>query len=89
MTLLEWMKVSELEIGRVASRLNCTAEAVRRYIKGDRIPSRDVMRDIFEISGGKVTPNDFYLFDHAALDTAAIAASSLETDASVSHQVTA
>ncbi|WP_374294128.1 hypothetical protein [Sphingomonas sp.] len=89
MTLLEWMKSSELEIGRVASRLNCTAEAVRRYIKGDRIPSRDVMRDIFEISGGKVTPNDFYLFDHAAPDTAVVTASSLETDASVSQKVPA
>lgn len=60
MRLSDWLKdnnVSNAEFGR---RIERTAEAIRRYAAGDRIPDRDTMPLIVEATGGKVTANDFY-----------------------------
>lgn len=34
--------------------------AFRKWLSGERIPRKDQMEKIFEVTGGKVTPNDFY-----------------------------
>ncbi|MFH5923817.1 hypothetical protein [Roseomonas xinghualingensis] len=36
------------------------ARTVHRYLNHSRIPRPAVMRRIVELSGGKVTPSDFY-----------------------------
>ncbi len=60
MRLSDWLKennVSNAEFGR---RIDRTAEAIRRYAAGDRIPDRETMPLIAEATGGVVTANDFY-----------------------------
>lgn len=60
MTLKDWLVeegVSNAEFGR---RIDRTAEAVRRYAGGDRIPDRDTMPIIMRETSGKVTANDFF-----------------------------
>ena len=43
-----------------ARRIGTTAEAVRRYAEGERIPAPDVMVRIAKETDGGVMPNDFY-----------------------------
>jgi hypothetical protein len=33
---------------------------IMRYIRGTRIPNKEIMKVIFNKTNGKVTPNDFY-----------------------------
>src|SRR5688572_26449322 len=57
MTLRDWLDTngkSNAQFGEIIGR---TAEAVRRYAAGDRIPDRETMPLIVEATGGKVTPN--------------------------------
>lgn len=44
----------------MAEKLGVTAAAVRMWAAGQRIPGRDYMVRIVEITGGQVQPNDFY-----------------------------
>ncbi|HEV2303821.1 MAG TPA: XRE family transcriptional regulator [Stellaceae bacterium] len=37
-----------------------SGEAVRRWARGERVPEGVAMAQIFDASGGKVTPNDFF-----------------------------
>lgn len=43
-----------------AAEIKSTAASLSRYERGGRIPNRETMRRIHEISGGKVTANSFY-----------------------------
>lgn len=43
-----------------ARTLGVSREAVRLYIKGDRLPRRDIMERIVRETDGEVTANDFY-----------------------------
>jgi transcriptional regulator with XRE-family HTH domain len=49
-----------------ARQLGVTPEAVRLWQIGERTPRRDVMARIAEITGGSVTPADFYASPEAA-----------------------
>ncbi len=44
----------------MAGKLGVTAAAVRMWAAGQRIPGRDHMLKIVEITQGQVQPNDFY-----------------------------
>lgn len=44
-----------------ARRVKLSAVAIHRYIHKGRVPDREAMPKIVEGSGGKVTPNDFYM----------------------------
>jgi len=60
MTLRDWLAdngVSNAEFGR---RIDRTAEAVRRYASGERIPDRETMPMIMRVTGGEVSANDFF-----------------------------
>lgn len=60
MTLKGWLTdngVSNVEFGQ---RIGRTAEAVRRYANGERIPDRETMPAIVEATNGEVTANDFF-----------------------------
>ncbi len=64
MTLKEWMEAESIGVPHVATELDCSAEAVRRYIHGHRIPGPVAMRKIVELTSGRVTANDFYGIAH-------------------------
>lgn len=60
LTLEAWMRAKGLKDGDVGEELGCPRSTICRFRKGLRIPNRDFMRAIFRLSGGLVTPNDFY-----------------------------
>jgi len=47
-------------IASLARAIGVTPQAVGRYECGKRIPGREVMERIREITNGQVTPDDFY-----------------------------
>ncbi len=58
--LKDWMTdhdISDAEFGR---RIERSAEAVRRYAAGLRIPDRETMPRIVRETAGSVTANDFF-----------------------------
>jgi hypothetical protein len=60
MKLGDWLEARELRPADFAPRINRTAEAVRRYVVGERIPDRETMPLIVRETGGEVTANDFF-----------------------------
>lgn len=60
MTLSQWIEREGISLSEFGSRIGRTAEAVRRYCNGDRIPDRETMPVIVRETRGEVTPNDFF-----------------------------
>lgn len=64
MTLKEWMEAESIGVPHVATVLDCSAETVRRYVHGHRIPGPAAMLRIVDLTSGRVTANDFYGIGH-------------------------
>ena len=60
MTLQDWREGEGLTRAALAEKIGGTAESVRRYEKGLRVPDRETMPLIVEVTSGAVTPNDFF-----------------------------
>ena len=60
MKLGKWLEAKGLKPADFAPRIERTAEAVRRYAAGERIPDRETMPLIVRETAGEVTPNDFF-----------------------------
>lgn len=60
MLLQDWLAREGLTFGQFGGAIARSAEAVRRYANGERIPDRETMTAIVRETGGHVTPNDFY-----------------------------
>lgn len=71
MTLRDWLDANGKSNAQFAEAIGRTAEAVRRYASGDRIPDRETMPLIVDATEGQVTPNDFFGFDSAPESAAA------------------
>jgi len=70
MRLGEWLDREDLKPQQFAARIGRSAEAVRRYVTGDRIPDKETMPLIVVETGGSVMPNDFFALGAlAALST--------------------
>ena len=67
MTLKDWLIEQNVEPSAFAERIGRTAEAVRRYVNGARIPDRATMPLIVSETHGKVTANDFFGIDVTAV----------------------
>lgn len=92
MTLKEWLSEKGIEPGAFAERIGRTAESVRRYLNGDRIPDRQTMPLIVAETGGRVTANDFFgidAADHVDTDTVSNPARSPGNPDEISQQVSA
>lgn len=61
MTLTEYLTENDMTLAEFASRIGVDPVTVYRYTAGDRFPRRTVMVRIFRETGGKVTPNDWFL----------------------------
>lgn len=64
MKLSEYLHHEKLTAREFADLIGVTSEAVRLYLAGRRVPRPKQMAAIFDATGGKVRPNDF--FDQAA-----------------------
>ncbi len=60
MILKEWLEKEGVSIPQFAERICRTAESVRRYTAGERIPDKATMPLIAMETGGEVTANDFF-----------------------------
>ena len=60
MTLKDWLAEQQLSVGDFAARIGRTAESVRRYANGERIPDKETMPLIAAETGNVVTANDFF-----------------------------
>ena len=60
MTLKDWLAAREMTIPEFAAAIGRTAETVRRYTTGDRIPDKETMPLIAQHTAGVVTANDFF-----------------------------
>jgi transcriptional regulator with XRE-family HTH domain len=60
MTLKEWLSEHDVAVAEFAARIGRTAEAVRRYASGERIPDKSTMPLIADATSGAVTANDFF-----------------------------
>lgn len=63
MQLKDWLTEEGQTLAEFGERIGRTAEAVRRYANGDRIPDRETMPKIAEVTKGRVTANDFFRID--------------------------
>jgi transcriptional regulator with XRE-family HTH domain len=59
-TLQEYLAEARIDRHQFADRISVSAETVRRYLNGDRIPDKKIMGRIALTTGGKVTANDFF-----------------------------
>ncbi len=61
MRLEKWLAENSMTVEAFRKELGVqSVTTTYRYINGDRIPLPDIMHKISEITGGQVTPNDFY-----------------------------
>jgi transcriptional regulator with XRE-family HTH domain len=66
MQLGVWLEASGCSNAEFGKRIGRSAEAVRRYAGGERIPDRETMPRIVDATNGKVTANDFFGIAQAA-----------------------
>lgn len=59
MKLPEWRILEKLTLAEAAGRIGVTAVAFGRYERG-RVPDPARLQKIIEVTGGKVTANDFF-----------------------------
>jgi len=60
MTYAEWVKSERLTWEQVAGLIGAANASVARKYSLGVIPRRTTMQRIYVVSGGRVTPNDFY-----------------------------
>lgn len=58
--LKQFLKDNNMTQRAFAKTLNISEMAVYYYLKGKRIPNRDIMQKITELTNGYVTANDFF-----------------------------
>jgi hypothetical protein len=57
---------NDISNGAFGERIKRSAEAVRRYAAGERIPDKETMPLIVSETRGAVTPNDFFAIDSSS-----------------------
>lgn len=60
MVIGEYLKRSSISQKDFAILVGVSDQAMSRYCSGKRIPRRDEMQRIYEVTFGEVQPNDFY-----------------------------
>lgn len=63
MQLSAYLLQRDLSAAEFGRRVDISKQAMSRYVRGVRIPRRDVMARILVETGGRVKPGDFYRID--------------------------
>ena len=58
MPFSEWIRAEGCTQRAVARRLGVSPSTLSRLLRGERSPSASLMRRVFELTEGKVTPTD-------------------------------
>jgi transcriptional regulator with XRE-family HTH domain len=59
-TLQDYLTHADIDRAQFARNIGVSAETVRRYIIGERIPDKERMSRIALATDGQVTANDFF-----------------------------
>lgn len=62
-TLKQWMEETGKTVAEIATGCRISDKAVYKYLRGERIPRRPAAERIRDFTGGRVTPNSFYLVE--------------------------
>ena len=60
MLLADWMEKTSTTTADVARCCEVTWDAAKQWVDGRTVPRYHAMRDIYKMTGGLVTPLDFY-----------------------------
>lgn len=55
----EYLTETGMTIAEFATRMGCSVQTLYKYRNGTRFPHRAAQRQIFLLTGGRVTPNDW------------------------------
>ena len=58
MTLAEYLRQPGITASSLADKCECAVSTITRISKGEAQPSADLLRRIYEHTGGAVSPND-------------------------------
>ena len=61
MTLREWCKEGGYSQAEFANMVGSVQATVSRWAAGEDMPNPVAMKKIYDVTGGKVSPNDFIL----------------------------
>ena len=59
MTLKEFLSNNKIQIGAFADLIGTSRRSVEYYLEG-RVPRKNTLQKIQEVTDGQVTPNDFF-----------------------------
>ena len=59
MTLADFLQTENMTQSQLAARLSVSVSTVTRILNGKRGPGFELMREIANVTDGRVTPNDF------------------------------
>lgn len=71
MQLADYLKTNGISDDDFGQSIGVTRQAVHRYKTFERFPERAVLTEIFRITGGAVSPNDFLPEQPAATEQGA------------------
>lgn len=60
MLLVTFLKKKKITKTHFSKEVGVTKSAINQYCSGKRKPMPNIMQRIIKVTGGKVTPNDFY-----------------------------
>jgi transcriptional regulator with XRE-family HTH domain len=60
MSLADWMTANGLDDETLAEKANVTRATISRLRRGKQKPGDQLAATLFSLTGGQVTPNDFY-----------------------------
>ena len=67
MNLKQFLKLKKISNADFAKNLNISTISLSRYIGGQRLPEKNILLKINDLTDGLVTPNDFYFFNEQEL----------------------
>jgi hypothetical protein len=66
MKLADWLEAHSITDARFGEMIGAARQAVHRYRAGGRVPDKVMMSRIVKVTGGAVSPNDFYEVESSA-----------------------
>lgn len=60
MTLKEYLKNKKIGVTALSRAIGCGQPMCTAWANGRKLPNKENMQKIFLVTGGQVTPNDFY-----------------------------
>lgn len=60
MKLAEYLASKDISVPDFADMVNVERQSVHRWLKNERVPDALRLAKIAEVTGGAVTPNDFF-----------------------------